>query len=101
LDVVVDIRARSPTFGKYVSAKISAQEWNQIFVPIGFAHGFMTLEPNTEVVYKVTARYSADHDRGLFWLDADLAIEWPQLSDVIISEKDRSWPCLRGLTRIF
>jgi dTDP-4-dehydrorhamnose 3,5-epimerase len=76
-DVAVDIRAGSPTFGKWVSLEVSAQTWNQIFVPKGFAHGFVTLEPDTEVVYKVTNGYAPELDRCIRWDDPAIGIVWP------------------------
>jgi dTDP-4-dehydrorhamnose 3,5-epimerase len=100
-DVVVDIREGSPTYGRNVSVTLSANDWNQIFVPIGFAHGFMTLQPNTEVLYKVSNYYSPQHDRGLLWNDEDLAIQWPRMENVVISDKDKSWPRLRDVPRVF
>lgn len=102
LDVAVDLRHGSPTFGKHVSAVISAQEWNQILVPSGFAHGILTLEPDTELIYKVTNYYSAAHDRGLLWNDPSLGIDWPiKEGEVVLSEKDRAQPTLNELGRIF
>ncbi|MBO0756076.1 MAG: dTDP-4-dehydrorhamnose 3,5-epimerase [Bradyrhizobiaceae bacterium] len=99
-DVAVDLRRRSPTYGKHVSAILSAAAWNQILVPIGFAHGFMTLEPDTEVIYKVSNYYAPKHDKGLLWNDADLAIAWP-LQAAILSDKDRQQPRLSELVSPF
>jgi dTDP-4-dehydrorhamnose 3,5-epimerase len=98
LDVAVDLRRNSPTFGKWASAEISVDEWNQILVPIGFAHGFCTLEPNTGVVYKVTNYYSAADERGVAWDDPDLGIPWPVKADkAVLSEKDKKQPRLKDL----
>lgn len=97
-DVAVDIRHGSPTFGQWCGAEISAEAWNQILVPVGFAHGFVTLEPDTEVIYKVTAGYSPEHDRGLAWDDPALAIDWPlDGTPPTLSDKDTRHPVLADL----
>ncbi|MCA1439211.1 dTDP-4-dehydrorhamnose 3,5-epimerase [Ensifer sp. IC4062] len=95
-DVAVDIRRGSPTFAKWVAIEISARRWNQLLVPKGFAHGFLTLEPDTEVIYKVTNPYSPAHDRAIRFDDSDIAIAWPlPVADLQLSEKDRTAPKLR------
>lgn len=97
-DVAVDLRTDSSTFGQHISAIISAQQWNQILIPEGFAHGFVTLEPDTEVIYKVTDFYRPDLDRGIIWNDPTLGIEWPVgRASIILSDKDQkqpSWPSI-------
>jgi len=102
LDVAVDIRRGSPTFGRHVSAVISAQNWTQIWVPKGFAHGYCTLEPDTEVLYKTTALYAPDLDRGLAWDDPALGIAWPvDTTSANVSAKDRAQPKLAELPSSF
>jgi dTDP-4-dehydrorhamnose 3,5-epimerase len=101
-DVAVDLRRHSSTFGKHVSLILSAEEWNQLLVPAGFAHGFCTLEPNTEVIYKVTQYYSPAHDRGVVWNDPELGIAWPVTgSEALLSEKDRKLPRLADCQEFF
>jgi dTDP-4-dehydrorhamnose 3,5-epimerase len=102
LDVAVDIRRSSPTFGKYVAVELSSENWRQLLIPIGFAHGFITLEPDVEVLYKTTAPYSAAHDRGLAWDDPGIAIDWPTpAGGPILSDKDRRWPRLKEAPELF
>lgn len=97
-DVAVDIRQGSPTFGQWVSAILSAERGNQLLVPEGFAHGFVTLEPDAEVQYKVTAPYSPDHDRGIRFDDPRIGVEWPIVTgQLILSGKDRAAPLLADI----
>jgi dTDP-4-dehydrorhamnose 3,5-epimerase len=94
-DVAVDIRAGSPTFGRWVGLIVSAEAWNQILVPEGFAHGFVTLEPDCEVIYKVSSPYSREHDRAIRWDDPAIGVEWPLGGgEPILSDKDRAAPLL-------
>ena len=101
-DVAVDLRRGSTTYGRHVSAVLSAEAWNQMLVPAGFAHGFMTLEPDTEVIYKVSGYYAPDHDKGLLWNDPALGIEWPiPETEAVLSDKDRRQPRLAELAAPF
>jgi dTDP-4-dehydrorhamnose 3,5-epimerase len=94
-DVAVDIRRASPTFGQWVGMRLSAAEWNQMLIPAGFAHGFLALEPDSEVQYKVSAPYSGEHDRAIRFDDPAIAIDWPiDRAALILSDKDRAAPLL-------
>src|SRR3954464_13706952 len=98
----VDIHTGSPTYGRHVAVALSAAEGNQLFVPEGFAHGFCTLEPNSEVIYKVNRYYSPEHDRGMRWNDPALGIAWPvDEGKAVLSDKDRLQPLLAELPALF
>lgn len=102
LDVAVDIRRASPTFGQHISVVLSAENWKQIYVPPGFAHGFATLEPNTEVVYKVTDYYAPECDRGLLWNDPAIGIDWGAAGQAaILSDRDQKHPRLAEAKELF
>lgn len=96
-DVAVDLRKGSPSFAKWVGLEVSAAKWNQILVPAGFGHAFVTLEPDTEVLYKVSNPYSAPHDRAIRFDDPDIGIEWPGTPAAFqLSDKDRNAPLLKN-----
>jgi dTDP-4-dehydrorhamnose 3,5-epimerase len=101
-DVAVDCRRGSPTYGRHVSVELSREDWNQLFVPVGFAHGFCTMEPNTTVVYKVSSPYASEFDSGTLWNDPDLGIAWPVSGDkAVLSDKDRKLVRFRDLPPVF
>lgn len=98
LDIAVDIRPDSPTFGRHVAVELIA-DGTSLYIPAGFAHGFCTLLPGTEIAYKVSAHYAPDFEGGLLWSDPDLGIKWPVAPDrAILNARDRAWPTLRALT---
>ena len=95
-DVAVDIRKGSPTYGQYAAAELTADNWSQLWCPVGFLHGYCTLTEETEVIYKVTAPYDKAAERGVIWNDPDLKLPWPvEASDVILSDKDTILLCLK------
>jgi len=96
LDIAVDIRNGSPTYGNYVSAELSANNGGQLYLPVGFAHGFCTLEDDVEVMYKVSDYYAPLLDAGVRWDDVDIGVSWPfASSDIMVSEKDARLPALK------
>jgi dTDP-4-dehydrorhamnose 3,5-epimerase len=102
LDIAVDIRRSSPSFGRHVAVELTAENAQQLFIPAGFAHGFCTLSPDTEVAYKVTDLYAPECDRGIAWNDPDLALPWPfDPAEVQLSDKDRRAPRLRDMPTVF
>jgi dTDP-4-dehydrorhamnose 3,5-epimerase len=111
LDVAVDIREGSPTFGQYVAVELTVENKRQFWIPAGFAHGFVTLEDDTLFAYKCTNVYSPEHDRGVKFDDAAVGIEWPRLTEdgdsgkqnleFIISEKDQNQPLLKDIAKEF
>jgi dTDP-4-dehydrorhamnose 3,5-epimerase len=101
-DVAVDIRPGSPTYSEWAGIRLSAAEWNQLLIPKGFAHGFLALEPDSEVQYKVTAPYRRDHDQAIRFDDPDIGVDWPMDREaLILSDKDRAAPLLADIVTGF
>jgi dTDP-4-dehydrorhamnose 3,5-epimerase len=101
-DVALDIRRGSPTFGQWVGEVISADNWRQIYVPVGFAHGFSVLAPDTEVIYKVSTPYSPADERGIRWNDPALRIDWHvPAAEAILSDRDTKHPLLKDAVDLF
>lgn len=101
-DVAVDLRQGSPTYGRWAGVELTAENGRQFYIPAGFAHGFVTLVPDTSVFYKVTGYYAPECDRGLAWNDPDIAVEWPLLGQApILSAKDREQPSLKNFQSPF
>lgn len=102
IDVIVDLRRGSPWYGRWLGTELSGHQNNQLWVPVGFGHGFCTLEPNTVISYRVTNYYSAEHDCGLAWNDPDVAIRWPEIADpATLSAKDQTLPRLSNMPTYF
>jgi dTDP-4-dehydrorhamnose 3,5-epimerase len=102
LDVAVDLRRDSPTFARSVAVELSAENGRQLYIPVGFGHALLTLEPVTEVAYKVSDFYAPDHDRGIRWDDPDLAIDWPNdVTAPALSPKDAALPWLKDFDSPF
>lgn len=101
LDVAVDLRRASPWYGQFAAVELSEENWRQLWIPPGFAHGFCTLVEDTEVLYKVTAPYAPTCDRGVRWDDPALAIPWPAIAGAVLSDKDRALPTLAALGGVF
>ena len=102
LDVVVDLRRGASSYGRHAAIRVSAAAWNQVFVPAGFAHGFCTLEPDTEVIYKVSHAYAPELERGIDWRDPALGIDWPVgPAEAVLADRDRRWPRLAGIPSYF
>lgn len=101
-DVIVDLRSGSATFGQHVALTLEEGDWKVVYVPAGFGHGFCTLEPDTDVVYKMSDHYSPDHYGGVLWNDRSLGIEWPVTADqAVVSGKDARHPGLDELGPVF
>ena len=102
LDVAVDIRRGSPSFGRHVGVVLSAENWRQLYVPIGFAHGYCTLDPDTEVIYQVSANHDPGSERGLAWDDPAIGVAWPvDAGGAVLADRDRAFPRLAELPDYF
>ncbi len=99
MDVAVDLRKDSPTYGKYINVNLSGDNKNMLYIPKGFAHGFLVLSDFAYVEYLVDNYYSKDHEMGIIWNDKDIGINWP-IHNPIISKKDMNWPTLKQIERL-
>ena len=102
LDVAVDLRTGSPTYGQWIAVTLTPEENNQLWIPVGFGHAFCTLEPNSVIAYRVTDYYSPESDKGVAWDDPQIGIDWPSVADAeTLSAKDREQPALSQLPAYF
>ena len=101
LDVFIDIRRDSPTYGRHASVELSAENWLQLFLPEGFAHALCTLEPDTEVLYKLTTHWVPAAEGGIRWNDPTLGIAWPKFAGVSVSPRDQELPLLADMSSPF
>ena len=100
-DVAVDIRRGSPTYGQWEGYELSAENGEQLYIPVGFAHGFVTLEPNSEIVYKCSDYYAPETEGSIFWNDPNIGIKWPLDIEATLSDKDAAAPLLSDLESPF
>lgn len=91
-DAIVDLRQQSETYKQWIGVELTAENHKALYVPEGFGHGYLTLEDNSEVFYQVSRFYSPEHERGVRWNDPAFGIEWPEMDEYLISDKDQAWP---------
>jgi len=99
-DVAVDIRKGSPTYGRWVGVYLSDENMRMLYIPVGFAHGFLALSDVAEVLYKTSDEYSPEHEAGIVWNDPEVGIDWP-VEEPVLSPRDCRWPGLRGAVNAF
>jgi len=100
-DVAVDIRRSSPYYGKWAGDYLSEENKNMLFIPAGFAHGFLVLSDKAEIIYKISQEYSREHERGILWNDPEIGIVWPINKKPVLSEKDKNLPNLKKAENTF
>ncbi len=98
-DIAVDIRPNSPTFGKYVKVELSEENKQMLYIPAGFAHGFVVLSDEAELLYKASGEYNQNADRGILWCDKDINIDWGIDFEPVLSEKDKNQPLLKDINK--